>query len=351
MWKRKELKNKAKKVLSKNYWTILIVCFIMSICTGEYGLSSATIEKNYESANISNTTQESMPTYEEDIDNENPDNIAEENYQKRIEEAINSSVNSMVKAQKYIYKIADGISEFIDNNTNKAVVLLIGGGLSFLFILFIADPLIVGEKRFFLKVRRSTKTKVSVLVSIFKKDQWINVAKGMLIKNLLMFIWFVVMIIGGTLIYVVNVPTIKSALGMSDVVNKIVTIFGTSIGIISIIAGIVMFAIKNYEYRMVPYLLAENPHLKIKELFKLTKQLMQKNKWRTFVLDLSFFPWYILSGITLGFAAVLYVNPYVEATRTELYSLLRKDAVKKKCEYYEKLVKPKAKKEEEVKEA
>ena len=154
MWKRKELKNKAKKVLSKNYWTILIVCFIMSICTGEYGLSSATIEKNYEPANIANTTQESMPTNED----EDPDVMAEENYQKRIEDAINSSVNSMVKAQKYIYKIADGISEFIDNNTNKAVVLLVGGGLSFLFILFIADPLIVGEKRFFLKVRRSTKT-------------------------------------------------------------------------------------------------------------------------------------------------------------------------------------------------
>ena len=39
MWERKELKNKAKKVVSKNYWTTVIVCFLIALLTGEFGTS------------------------------------------------------------------------------------------------------------------------------------------------------------------------------------------------------------------------------------------------------------------------------------------------------------------------
>ena len=53
--------------------------------------------------------------------------------------------------------------------------------------------------------------------------------------------------------------------------------------------------IKTYEYRMIPYILAENPRIKRKEAFKLSKQMMKGNKWRTFVVDLSFVGWNILS--------------------------------------------------------
>ena len=49
MWERKDLKEKARKSLKKNYWTLVIGCFIIAICTGEFGLASASFEKNYES--------------------------------------------------------------------------------------------------------------------------------------------------------------------------------------------------------------------------------------------------------------------------------------------------------------
>ena len=39
MWKIKELKRKARKVLKKNYWTALVVCFIIALLTGEFGTS------------------------------------------------------------------------------------------------------------------------------------------------------------------------------------------------------------------------------------------------------------------------------------------------------------------------
>ena len=39
MWKRKELKDNAKKVVKKNYWTAIVVCFLIALFTGEFGTS------------------------------------------------------------------------------------------------------------------------------------------------------------------------------------------------------------------------------------------------------------------------------------------------------------------------
>ena len=85
-----------------------------------------------------------------------------------------------------------------------------------------------------------------------------------------------------------------------------------------VIPGIV----KSYEYRMVPYLLAEHPEMSSSEVFAQSKQMMNGNKWAAFVLDLSFIGWYILSGLTLGILAIFYVSPYVNATHAALYEAL-----------------------------
>lgn len=86
-----------------------------------------------------------------------------------------------------------------------------------------------------------------------------------------------------------------------------------------IIPGIV----KSYEYRMIPYLLAENPNMTREEAFRESKRMMDGNKWDAFVLDLSFVLWYLLSGITFGILAVFYVGPYVNQTNAALYDWLK----------------------------
>ena len=88
---------------------------------------------------------------------------------------------------------------------------------------------------------------------------------------------------------------------------------------LTIIGGV----IKTYEYRMIPYILAENPNIKRKEAFAMSKQMMKGNKWKAFVLDLSFFGWNFLSVLTFGLLSILYVNPYNAATNTELYAVLK----------------------------
>ena len=77
--------------------------------------------------------------------------------------------------------------------------------------------------------------------------------------------------------------------------------------------------IKAYEYRMVPYLLAEHPEMSSGEIFARSKEMMQGNKWDTFVLDISFVGWVLLSGITLGVLYIFWVGPYIAATDAALY--------------------------------
>lgn len=90
-------------------------------------------------------------------------------------------------------------------------------------------------------------------------------------------------------------------------------------GLLFVIPGIV----KSYEYRMIPQLLAENPALSKEDAFALSKQMMDGEKWNTFVLDLSFLGWIILGLFTCGALNVFYVNPYIYLTEVQLYFVLK----------------------------
>ena len=79
---------------------------------------------------------------------------------------------------------------------------------------------------------------------------------------------------------------------------------------------------KAYEYHMIPYLLAENPNLSASEAFSLTKQTTTGQKADLFVLDLSLLGWIILGALCCGIG-LLFVQPYPEATKAEVYLILK----------------------------
>lgn len=88
---------------------------------------------------------------------------------------------------------------------------------------------------------------------------------------------------------------------------------------------------------MIPYILAENPKIQRKKAFKLSKKMMKGNKWKTFILDLSFLGWELLSIFTFGLLNIFYINPYKVATTVELYEVLKKQIISQKSDYYEEL--------------
>lgn len=83
--------------------------------------------------------------------------------------------------------------------------------------------------------------------------------------------------------------------------------------------------IKTYEYYLVPYLLAEDPHLSWEQARNKSCGMMDGNKIDVFVLQLSFIGWDILGSLLCGVGHV-FVAPYKEAVYAELYHTLRNGA-------------------------
>ena len=84
--------------------------------------------------------------------------------------------------------------------------------------------------------------------------------------------------------------------------------------------------IKAFEYSMVPYILAENPSIKSKRAFQISKAMTKGNKWHIFVLGLSFVLWMIGVVCTCGLLAI-YVSPYQQATFVEAYYKMKAKAL------------------------
>lgn len=70
------------------------------------------------------------------------------------------------------------------------------------------------------------------------------------------------------------------------------------------------------------HILAENPDMKAREALRLSKEMMDGQKWNAFVLGLSFIGWQLLGTLLCGIGT-FFVQPYVDATFAELYAVLR----------------------------
>lgn len=160
--------------------------------------------------------------------------------------------------------------------TAVAVIALV---LALCWGIFLLNPLTVGRARYFMESRQAPAP-VSTLFSVFDSG-YLNIVKVQLLTALKVF--------AGSLL---------------------------------IIPGIYW----SFCYRLVPYLLAENPYLTTRRAMELSKQMMEGEKWHSFVLGLSFIGWDLLAGLTpLGLGG-LFLSPYYQATFAELYAALRSKA-------------------------
>lgn len=144
--------------------------------------------------------------------------------------------------------------------------------------IFVMHPIEIGCKRYMI-MARSVKPEFQEMAFVFK-NCYGNVVKTMFLKNLYTVLW----------------------------------------SLLFLITGIV----KSYEYRMIPYLMAEYPDMASDEAFRISREMMMGNKWEAFVLDLSFFGWNILSALTLGLTGIFYSGPYQMLTNAALYLSLKK---------------------------
>lgn len=116
-----------------------------------------------------------------------------------------------------------------------------------------------------------------------------------------------------------SVSTIFSD-GFSNFGHVFITLFLTDLfialwSLLLVIPGI----IKSYSYRMVPYIVKDNPELSPTEVITRSREMMNGNKGRAFLLDLSFIGWILLSIITIGIVQLFWTGPYMESANATLY--------------------------------
>ena len=161
------------------------------------------------------------------------------------------------------------------------VVIAIIVFVSIVIRIFIMYPLEVGGRRYFIKTAEDMDNRLCFTFA-FQSGNYLKIVGAMLLRDVQNFLWFLLLIIPGI--------------------------------------------IKAYEYRMVPYILAQNPRIGAKAAILLSRRMTDGSKWRIFVLDLSFLGWYLL-GFLACCIGVLFVQPYVDMTMAELYTDLRKNAI------------------------
>jgi len=171
-------------------------------------------------------------------------------------------------------------------------VILFSAVIGMAFSVFLGYPLTVGARKFFTSLT-AQDAELSTLGYAFKSGRYMNIVKTMFYKSVLIFLWSLLLIIPGI--------------------------------------------IKSYAYSMVPYILADNPCIDYKRALDLSKKMTMGEKGNMWVLDLSFIGWYLLGALPCGIG-IIFVTPYDNATKAELYVTLRSKGLQNGLFSYEELM-------------
>ena len=298
MWKRKSMKRKAIALLKQNYWRMISVCFLIALLTTSYAVSTTFLNlqlpSGSESADAVFTL--TIPNSEAVIDAVR--NIAAGTPLPSLfngfpEDALSVLIDLFSTTISVFFTLLRTVNTaFTDGLSLPLIFSAFSILLAFFYQIFVSNILIIGERRFFLENRSYRQTPVSKIFFLYKLRCERHPAWVMFCRSFFQFLWN-----------------------------------------FTVIGGI----IKHYEYLLIPYILAENPKAGRKDAFFLSKQLMRRNKWKFFLLDLSFLGWHFLSLCTLGFLSYVFVHPYAAACRAEIYACLRRNYVLSRSPGYESL--------------
>lgn len=277
MWKIKQLKERGKSCFQRNYWRAVLVALVISFIGGMPG--SKAIKSTFVFA-VEFCTNLADEAHARSFN----DNDIDFGYDFDFEDGYNFNPYG-----GYGNHDQDIISDFSSRLNGYAIGVIIAVAILIFFLLmvvliirllmdiFLFNPLYVGTQRFFIH-NLSEQGMVGDMGFGFDRN-YRNQVKVMFARDLYTFAWSLLFLIPG--IY------------------------------------------KSYEYRMIPYLMAEYPNMTKDQAFYTSKFLMKGNKWHAFTMDLSFIGWWILSAFTCGLVGLFYVNPYYISTCAALYEALK----------------------------
>ena len=249
MWKRKIMKRKAIALLKQNYWRMISVCFLIAILTASYAVSTTFLNLQ-----IPSSPEPAEAVFTLTVPNSDAVIGAVRNFAEKtplpalfngiVEDVIAVLIDLFSSTISVFFTLLRTINTAFTDGSGLAVFFsAVSVLLAFLYQIFVSNILIIGERRFFLENRSYRQTPVSKIFFLYKLRSERHPAWVMLCRSFFQFLWN-----------------------------------------LTVIGGIV----KHYEYILIPYILAENPKVSRKDAFILSRQLMRRNKWKFFLLDLSF---------------------------------------------------------------
>jgi uncharacterized membrane protein len=274
MWTRKQIKEKAKKAFQLNYWKCVLCGLIFAIIVGGAsgaGGAASGGSSTFSSLMYNNQHREETETVEE-VEVEGID----ENSDPVTVTVVTSDDNGN-EIDVNETDVAFGIAIFSIVALTVFAIVLVASAVGIAVDVLLINPVEFGCRNFFRR-NLDEPAKLSSLTFAFDKN-YKNAVKTAFFKDLFIWLWSLLFVIPGI--------------------------------------------IKAYEYRLVPYIFAENPDMKYSDILAESSKLMKGNKWKTFVLDLSFIGWELLSLCTCGLLSVFYVDPYKLQTDAALYEAIK----------------------------
>lgn len=298
MLKIKSIKKEGRNVFSNNVWKAIAICFIVTIITGGTTIGFVKGQLNFifdTNVGINNsdfTIKSNISIIDDFIESSKLIGNYTDKYLSRATRGVLATfANSINRSDSFIFGVLNAINEMaFKNRVGQGIVILVGVIIVFLYWLLVSNVFIVGKARFFLKNRRYKRTKLDRVIFPYKDKKIKNIMIVMFKKELYNFLWSFT-IVGGF--------------------------------------------IKHYSYFFIPYILAENPNMRAKEVFALSRKMAYGNKRRMFLFDLSFIGYDILGIVSLNVSNLLYKTPYKSACEVELYMKVRNDYISDKKEGYE----------------
>lgn len=282
MWTRKELKTKAKASFKMNYWKTVLIALLVIALGGGSGVT-ASFSGASGAAAAGATSGAMQPSSVEYADASDFDELMSSGDETADIDTLPTIVSQQSESADDVAapytEDSSSMGPVVGGALLTAVVvlLLVVIGLAIAISAFIINPIEVGTSRYFLR-NLNSQAEVSEVGYAFDNNYREGV-KTMFFRDLYTALWSLLFVIPGI--------------------------------------------VKSYEYRMIPYLLADDPAMTKAQAFAESKNMMRGNKWRAFVLDLSFFGWSLLSVFTLGILTIFYVKPYKCMTDAALYESLR----------------------------
>ena len=227
----------------------------------------------------------------------------------------------------FIVILLNSIPQFINITIVNIIYLIL--------VAIISIPLSFGMISSIIKIVRNEDVKTSDFINIGLSN-----IKGVwrtYLRTMIKLILPIIIIVAAYLFLIVTVVQTVFVTGMGgEVTSELSTRFSISIAVVFV--ALIFFMIKSLSYSLTMYILHDKPTATGKEINEESALLMKGNKWKIFLLGLSFIGWFFLilfitclvsifvneiAGVVISYVGSIALTPYIYASLICFYEDLK----------------------------